>query len=696
MLPARGGSPGVERCGRQCRRSEIHVIHPVVPRQRKLRKLIVIAVFSFVWFLVALGRIARPVVLRLDVDCVMGLAATLQQGNISGRDFHYTYGPVAQLLAWAGTSLHQSGSAFDGFGLAILVWYATAALLFGCIILAIPGLRPLDCALLYLATLAFDLLGYYPFTDVASFRVLFVILAVVAVGRSLESDTRAGRRLWGAAAGTLCIVGQLTTIELGIQAAVAGTLLSLYYILKSWRQQGSTPTASYWETPALVLGAYAAGNLLISALFWISSNHYSFFDYQYYALQTIAGYIYGSALPWSLEGWRTAGLAALILYTVAAMWRTQARMQPSDRAVMLGMIIAAVLCLKNALIRSDVTHIMSAMIPTLLVFLLLGRWILPQLRSPRTHWKQPAAWVAMLALLYVVWPNNAHSASDFWDGSKALLSGELSAMRHIRTRPEQLLPPAALAAVRDSASRPMLNFPFEDHIGALLGRPMVAPVLQSFAANTLGLQQYYVRTLERPEFSDVEVSYSVDQLGAWPVDGVQTIARLPIIFKYFYRDFALYANGGRMLILRRAAAPRNSSFENLAFQRVVSEPQTEEIQLLEPTHCGLLRLELQFDYPFIIRLLKPAPMQVEIFNQISPVIKSNLIPLAAGRSFTTYLSLVPPDQFFRLFSRKGIPAPEWDRVRLVAEQGDWLTANPQRLSIHQMACVDGDRFVPLQ
>ncbi|MBI4465356.1 MAG: hypothetical protein HY647_11685, partial [Acidobacteria bacterium] len=354
--------------------------------------------------------------------------------------------------------------------------------------------------------------------------------------------------------------------------------------------------------------------------------------------------------------------------------------------------IASLLCLKNTLIRSDVNHITAGMTPMVLVFLALGRWILPELASPGFHRKHAAVWTATLAILFFAWPRPAVPVTDVINGVRSLGSGGLAQLRNSRTMPQNLLPPEIIAALRDS--RPMLNFPFEDHIAALLNRREVAPVLQSFAANTIELQRYYVESLNRPAQSDVDVTYNLDRARWWPVDGVQTISRNPIIFEYLYRNFELRQHSGALAVLRRSEEPRSVAFDDLAFQAIEQGPHTTEIHLAQPVRCGLVRLEVEAGYPAVTALLKPSLIGVRVLKDSAGILYGALIPLAVGSPFYTFLSVAPPEQFFKVFGYGNIPAPEWNRLILVPIVSDWLSI-PPRLHIHRLSCVDRERFVPL-
>src|SRR5262245_23662661 len=69
-------------------------------------KLAVILVFTFCWLFIALVRSNVPhQKVALTDSSLMGLATSLQQGGVSGRDFQSVLGPTTQLVAWAATGL---------------------------------------------------------------------------------------------------------------------------------------------------------------------------------------------------------------------------------------------------------------------------------------------------------------------------------------------------------------------------------------------------------------------------------------------------------------------------------------------------------------------------------------------------------------------------------------------------------------
>src|SRR5260221_1541332 len=64
-----------------------------------------------------------------DTSWIMSLSGLLKQGQLTGRDSLFLYGPLTQVIAWLGTSLHATGSVFDGYGFTLYAFLAFGAAL---------------------------------------------------------------------------------------------------------------------------------------------------------------------------------------------------------------------------------------------------------------------------------------------------------------------------------------------------------------------------------------------------------------------------------------------------------------------------------------------------------------------------------------------------------------------------------------
>ena len=135
-------------------------------------------------------------------------------------------------------------------------------------------------------------------------------------------------------------------------------------------------------------------------------------------------------------------------------------------------------------------------------------------------------------------------------------------------------------ALRGTSSQPILNFPYQTHIAILLHRQLVAPVLGAYSASTPALQRYYVESLQR--VPNLDVTYSVDGIASWPVDGVQTISRLPAIFDYFYENFQLRAYANGVMVMQPGRDLGRGTLSPLAFQPAASPPSSVLVRLASP------------------------------------------------------------------------------------------------------------------
>src|SRR5882672_9315044 len=95
------------------------------------RKLIVVAVFTCLWFVVALMRSrfgGGATQTSIDTSWWLGLVAMFKQSAISGRDFQFTYGPLGQTVAGLATLVTTSHSAFDSLSISFLAVCSLAAI----------------------------------------------------------------------------------------------------------------------------------------------------------------------------------------------------------------------------------------------------------------------------------------------------------------------------------------------------------------------------------------------------------------------------------------------------------------------------------------------------------------------------------------------------------------------------------------
>src|SRR4029434_2426746 len=154
-----------------------------------------------------------------------------------------------------------------------------------------------------------------------------------------------------------------------------------------------------------------------------------------------------------------------------------------------------------------------------------------------------AVWVVFAAAVILAWPRASISAPA--DLMK-VVSGEVGAgdtLRDLQTAQRPLDETVMASMVTpDQGSRrkvSLLPFPFDTYIAPGVGRPLFAPVLETYGVSTPYLEDYYLKALQRRRQSGLEILYGPDRTDDLRTGGVQAITRTPNVFEYIYRNFAL-------------------------------------------------------------------------------------------------------------------------------------------------------------
>jgi len=141
-------------------------------------------------------RVGTSADIGLDVSWVVGLPAAFADGQISGRDFHYTYGALSQSLAAVGAWFHKPWSPLDALPLIMLAFFVAGIGLLALILLLLKQLDWKQSAFIYLCCTGLNL-----FSEPTSFRVLAFLTCAAVTCRALESSSRIAVWRWAAVAG---------------------------------------------------------------------------------------------------------------------------------------------------------------------------------------------------------------------------------------------------------------------------------------------------------------------------------------------------------------------------------------------------------------------------------------------------------------------------------------------------------------
>ena len=639
-------------------------------------KPLVIALFSLLWLTVSIMRvpdgIGKSADIGIDTSWVLALPETLHQNSISGRDFHFTYGPLSQMLAYAGASLHSPWSAIDSLPLIMLAFYTASIVLFALILLLLDSVGWKKCILIYTATAGLNL-----FSEPTAFRPLALMLCAVLFYRAVRKGSRSLTEIiaWPAATGAGCFGAQLLTFELGpygvMTAFVVAGALSIRRGLRTRVQL----------CLGIVVIVYIVANLGLSLLFWLTSPNYQFFDYQRYALETIQGFTFSQGLPWGLAAGPTVGLAIIGIFGLCAAFHLK------EEDIFLPLLVCSLIELKSVTVRSDLGHITQSVGPLVFVFLLAGAVLLSRWRASKIA---PILWTAAFAALWFSWPwAGIYFGSDLVrtvTGKSPIV--KLSLLRTFASNPSDVLP-EGLNGPRGVSAPPLLAFPYQNYIPVALQRRIIAPVLMSYNASTESLQEFYVGRLESA--GNLDVIYGLDNVASTAIDEVQAITRVPLIFDYLYKHFRLRSNTpsgkGFYLLHRDTATPRGFATVDVVTNIAQTPGGVTEVHAQTPAACNLLRLNVEVDYPITRHLGRPTPLELLFFKDGAPFLKTALTAIKPNASFSTYVSLIPADRFHEVFGTNPISPTPWDTLQISPRSSDWLGVSPSKIDIRKIECL---------
>jgi len=645
-------------------------------------KATVILLFTLCWLLIVLVRSHAPRdPATVENSTLMGLATSLQQGAISGRDFQSVYGPAAQSLAWMATRATATRSALDGYGMINFFFCAASAILIAAMLIICERISWQQSVIFYLFSFFLNL-----FFNIFDFRTALLLLNAAFAYRTIRAETVARQTVWATATGLLCFVSQLVTFELGVCTAVA-VLCAL--------AAGSALTRS----PMVLLGieafaaTFAAANLGLVVFFKLTSSSYKLlFDYQNYALELLRGYHNTMGMLWGLPFPQTLVLAIVVLYVaicVASAWRSD----PLDTSLFASLGFAAIVWVKTALVRSDVRQIAFAFTPFVVILSLLAT----------REWKtliRGFAWTTVACGLFFVWPFlNLSAPIDL----VTIVRGQVPVKAALRdlyraAKPLDADLQASLVTpdLADRRNVSILAFPYDNYIAVGLRRPFFAPVLESYSASTESLEQYYIRALDERRQADLEIVYGPDRSDVPPAGDLQAITRTPLIFEYLYRHFEVVSNkehADAHYILRPRLQPRDAAIEPLAFSIPQQVANSGIVKLHAPSTCGLVLLRVLVDYAKNPQIFRPGGIELSLSDDDQVLWQGSIRPLEVTQSFVTYVSPLRPATLHKVFGNEPVQGVKWDRLAYHASTTDLLGSAASRISVQTLACLDPQKFI---
>jgi hypothetical protein len=82
------------------------------------------------------------------------------------------------------------------------------------------------------------------------------------------------------------------------------------------------------------------------------------------------------------------------------------------------------------------------------------------------------------------------------------------------------------------------------------------------------------------------------------------------------------------------------------------------------------------------------PAELTVLREGQSFLRTGIVAIEPNASFSTYISLIPDNQFYEVFARGTPPSAVWDKLRIAPEQSDWLGIPPTEIRVERIACVD--------
>jgi hypothetical protein len=607
----------------------------------------------------------------IDGGWMMALADATVHGEVSGRDVYATYGWGFQQVGRLARSLHAEASSSDS----LILLAALLSVLGGiCFVGSLYLLRSVEAVGIPLICAAVSLLGLGQPAWIRSASLLLIAALVARVlGQAESSTNRTSRLVQLAVVGAGGAALQLLTFDLGVFAAltVVGCATS-HALFVEGRPLGNRLRSALIQGSAAAAGA-ASGTLTIVSL--LSLGPPAFLDYPRVLLSISSGYARTMGSPWQVAGLWAVALEAMLAF-IAIIWVLDFRRFPSQRAELLALALAATVCLRGATTRSDIYHVSLAMVPAATLFFVLG------VRAGQGVLRRMAALLVAVAL-FSSWPTAG--LGRLTQAFQAVIQPSVIATRWQEMRSfaasKSLYLPGVLRA-GDPTSR-LVIFPYANQYGLAAGRHLFTPFVQPYQAGTASLDERYAMAVQAA--ADVrEVLYAMDSIVVGAIDGVPAVTRNPAVFATLWGHFRpVGPEAEGHMLLRRTSEVRTLPSSPVAIRQVANGDLGEV--LLEPAECAMLRLHFTVDYPWTVAIGRASPWTLTAFLGQQPVAEARVVALSD--QFTTFLSLLPPDQFSHILEGQA-PRRRVDRLVLAAVDRSLFAAVPRRVSVEALDCVN--------
>jgi hypothetical protein len=592
----------------------------------------------------------------LDDSWRLELPARLGDGELSGRDFTFAYGPLFQLLHGAGWLVppHDIASVvrFAGLGEAAV---AVAGLW---ILLSLTRAPPAWRAAALLVWAAFLPCEIKPLAGLAVVSTLASRLGTEPGDARARSWALLG---WAASAPLLT----LYSFDLGIVTLAALLIAATGVTVAAWLRRDALRRTivrrALLAGVATVGGAAVFTGLLAALPGWV--------HYLPDTVELSRGYAEKHAFPLTNSATLQLLGAAGAAMVVAGWADSRLRAGPTEEGgrprhfALLAAALFALLWTRYGLSRSDSLHVFIACAPTVLT---AGVLLPCHLRAEGKRRAGPLLGAGLAAAAALGLSAPVESVPATGDSPPALLTDRG------RLRIENVPLQRGLERVKPDGPRALLVWPYETMVNVIARKSNPVATLQLCSANTDRLEQRTVANLlARPGTPVLLFTRS------WPMDDVEHLSRSPLVFRHLLDHYELDgAPAGGIALLRPAStgAPRWAE-EKLAVAPASYAPGGDRFaQIALPDDCcranDFLIVRLRAARTPTFGLFKPGRFFAGFrFDRGAPRRQPLALP-QDGEAHTVLLSAVTVREplFLSAFAPQGVRA----RERLLGIAFKWL------------------------
>jgi len=627
----------------------------------------------------------------LDAGWFLALQEQLQYGQLLGRDIYFTYGPLSQLIAYLGIFLRDNPNPVVGYGTTMFMFSFVAPSVM--LVVSIMMIREIN---LFSAIFIFVIFFLLPGS--LSLRSQMLLFNAILFAYSLAQPS-VKRRILAVISGLSWFAGQMIATDTGIFSLMTAVTFTSFMVIISFIRRlapkiNLLSSRVYLESFLVGFSVFVFLNLILEFYYLSTSPYYSFFDNIRYNVAIARGYSLTMGVPWSADFSFTIILFAIVLFNIIGLLLTFRRddIQIDSFCIKFAILISGLILLRGSVTRSDIGHILHAF--SIQYFLI----ILVVLTISSVQMKHVGMVLLVFLVLSYPFPGARFAeVNRFLEvvGSSSLRE-RIQEVRAAKADTRGLAPDELLRAL--DSSKKIVNFPFANYITMALGLRTFAPILQTYAAHTQNLQEFYINRIDAVR-SDVEVIYAISEFSAdgAAVDGVQNVTRVPIIAEYLVEHFRLkYPIAFRyaLYVLEPREQPVELQRAPISFSSDANDKEIVISVTSSPEMCTYAELEMVIDYPWYSFAGRPNSLIVAFERNGVTTVTSGLVAIESGKPFSTFFYLGEPfaySQVFASYPHRAILGV-FDRVVIRPAPATLFTVNPTNVRITELNCVN----VPLQ